>query len=492
MTADTPRRTALARRLADLSPAQRAQLERRLAERERTGARRPATRIPPRAPGAGPLPLSWSQEHMWHRHRADPSGAAYLVPLRVRLDGDLRIEVLRAAFRDVVSRHEILRTTFGETDGVPYQLVHDDLGADVEFGDLRGAGDTEAAVAARLAEEAARPYDLAEGPLLRAVLLRTADDVHVLSLVLHHILTDEQSTGLLLAEFVEAYERRLRGLPAAAPPRLQYADFAVWQRSGQGAGTVAADLRRSVRRLAGMPDGIRLPADRPRPPRPTGRGGAVGATVGPQLWRLLRELARGEQATEVMVLLAVFQVLLRDVSGQDDITVSMPTAGRGHPDLEGVLGCFFNTVAVRCDLSGTPAFRSLLRHVRTRCLEAYDDREVPFTEVVEAVTKGRAENGHPLLQTMVVFEREGAGRPVEFAGLRLTPLPAPTAHRAARAKRDLTVQAVDQGDTARLTLVYDADLFDPATAEGILDRYTALLSSLVRDPDGRLTPPDGR
>ncbi|MFF7373248.1 MULTISPECIES: condensation domain-containing protein [Streptomyces] len=488
MTADTPRRTALAQRLAGLSPAQRAELERRLADRAPTAARGRPARIPPRTTGAGPLPLSWSQEHMWHRHRADPSGAAYSVPLKVRLEGDLRVDVLRAAFRDLVARHEILRTTFGETGGVPYQLVHDAPGAEVEHADLRDAEDTEAEVAARLAEEAARPYDLAEGPLFRAVLLRTADDVHVLSLVLHHILTDEQSTGLLLAQFVEAYDRRLNGLPAAAAPRLQYADYAVWQRAGQGDGAAAEGLRRCVRRLSGMPAEIRLPADRPRPPRPTGRGGAVGADIGPDLWHRLRALARQERATEVMVLLAVFQTLLRQASGQDDITVSLPEAGRGHPDLEDMLGCFFNTVAVRCDLSGTPGFRTLLGQVRARCLEAYDDRDVPFAKVAEAVTEGRAEHRHPLLQTMLIFEREGAGRPVEFAGLRMTPLQAPTAHRGARAKRDLTLAAVDQGDTARVDLVYDADLFDPATAQGLLDRYLALLSSLLADPDAVTGP----
>ncbi|MET9451263.1 condensation domain-containing protein [Streptomyces cinerochromogenes] len=486
MTADMTRRTALARRLAGLSPDQRAELERRLAERARTPAPGGTARIPPRAAGAGPLPLSWSQEHMWHRHRADPSGAAYSVPLRVRFEGDLRTEVLRAAFGDLVAGHEILRTTYGERDGVPYQLVHDDAGVEVEFADLRGAQDTGAEVAARLAAEAARPYDLAEGPLFRAVLLRTADEVHVLSLVLHHILTDEQSTGLLLARFVEAYDRRLHGRPPAAAPRLQYADYAVWQRSGPAGDSAAAGLRRRVARLAGMPGEIRLPADRPRPPRPTGRGGAVGATVGPEPWHRLRELAREAQATEVMVLLAVFQVLLRQESGQDDITVTLPEAGRVHPDLEDVLGCFFNTVAVRCDLSGAPSFRALLGEVRARCLEAYDDRDVPFAEVVDAVTGGRAESRHPLLQTMLIFEREGAGRPVEFAGLRMTPLGAPTAHRGARAKRDLTLVAVDQGDTARVDLVYDADLFDPATAEALLGRYLSLLSSLPTDPDGRL------
>jgi non-ribosomal peptide synthetase component F len=241
-----------------------------------------------------------------------------------------------------------------------------------------------------------------------------------------------------------------------------------------------------------MPAEIRLPADRPRPARPSGRGGAVGTTVGPELWHRLRALARQERATEVMVLLAVFQTLLRHGSGQDDITVSMPEAGRGHPDLEGMLGCFFNTVAVRCDLSGTPSFRTLLGQVRTRCLEAYDDRDVPYAQVVDAVTQGRAESRHPLLQTMLIYEREGAGRPVEFAGLRMTPLRAPTAHRGARAKRDLTLTAVDQGDTARVDLVYDADLFDPATAEGMLGRYTALLASLLADPDGCLTGPGVR
>ncbi|GGS81951.1 condensation domain-containing protein [Streptomyces cinerochromogenes] len=489
MTADMTRRTALAQRLAGLSPDQRAELERRLAERARPPAPGGTARIPPRAAGAGPLPLSWSQEHMWHRHRADPSGAAYLVPLRVRIEGDLRTEVLRAAFGDLVARHEIMRTTYGERDGVPYQLVHDDAGdggVEVGFADLRGAQDTGAEVAARLAAEAARPYDLAEGPLFRAVLLRTADEAHVLSLVLHHILTDEQSAGLLLAEFVEAYERRLNGRPPAAAPRLQYADYAVWQRSGPAGGSATAGLRRCVARLAGMPGEIRLPADRPRPPRPTGRGGAVGATVGPEPWRRLRELAREAQATEVMVLLAVFLVLLRQESGQDDITVTLPEAGRVHPDLEDVLGCFFNTVAVRCDLSGTPGFRTLLGRVRAGCLEAYDDRDVPFSEVVDAVTGGRAESRHPLLQTMLIFEREGAGRPVEFAGLRMTPLRAPTAHRGARAKRDLTLVAVDQGDTARVDLVYDADLFDRATAEALLGRYLTLLSSLPADPDGRL------
>ncbi|MET7743782.1 non-ribosomal peptide synthase/polyketide synthase [Streptomyces sp. NPDC005385] len=417
------------------------------------------------------LPLSSAQRRLWLLHQVDGPTSAYNIPAAWRLTGTLDRAALEAALGDLVTRHATLRTVFPvDADGLPHQHI-------LEPGRARVTIATEPAD--RLAEAAARPFDLATEPPLRVTLSQTGPDEHILLLVLHHIATDEWSDRPLLADLGTAYAARTAGhAPDWAPLPATYADYTLWQEellAADGAGLLA----HWTERLRGLPEELALPTDRPRPRESGHAGGTVGFTLSPELERSLRELARAEGASMFMVAQAAVAALLHRHGAGDDIPLGAPVSGRSDEGLEGLVGFFVNSLVLRTDLSGAPGFTELLRRVRETDLAAYDHQELPFEKLVEALNPRRSLARHPLFQVMVVHLGETGGTP-SLPGL--TVRREPLGQRSA--KFDLSFDFVEQGEGAGIQgwIEYSADLFDHGTAEQLARRLVRLLEQVVADP----------
>jgi amino acid adenylation domain-containing protein len=431
------------------------------------------------------LPLSFAQRRMWFLHQLEPAGTAYSMPYVLRLRGALDADALEQALNEVVRRHESLRTRFAEEDGEPLQLIDPPHPVPLPRIDLRGEGEDarEAALRAHVADEAARPFDLAAGPVLRAALLRLADDEHALLVTLHHIASDAWSQGLLVREVSALYADFAAGRAPSLPPLpVQYADFAVWQNARLEGPALEAELEYWRERLAGAPPLLEVPTDRPRGAAAGERAGSVPLRLGEETSAALRTLARREGATLFMTLLAGWQLLLSRWSGQDDVVVGAPVANRTQPETAGLIGFFVNTLALRTDLSGDPTVRGLLARVRDGVLQAQARQELPFERLVEALGVDRALDRTPLFQAVLAFQ-EAAGDAPDLGGLAAEAL----ASAPASAKFDLTLAIGDGGAALGGSLVYRADLFDAATAERMAEQLAIVLREMAADPERRLS-----
>ncbi|HOR01629.1 MAG TPA: condensation domain-containing protein, partial [Anaerolineae bacterium] len=444
-----------------------AELARRIETCRAAAAERPAPPIQP-VPREGELPLSFAQQRLWFLEQLQPGTAAYNLALPMRIRGPLDVAAFERSLNEIVSRHEALRTTFIQVDGRAAQRVAPRLAVPVTVADLRRQSDA-GSEARRLAEEEAqRPFDLARGPLLRAGLLRLADDEHLALLTMHHIISDEWSLAVLQREMAALYGALRDGheSPLAALP-IQYADYACWQRSWLQGEVLDEQLTYWKQQLAGLAP-LELPADRPRPAVASFRGGWQSFTLLASLVQGLRELCRQEGATLFMALLAGFQALLGRYSGQDDIAVGSPVANRNRAETEGLIGFFVNTLVLRSDLSGDPSFRELLRRVREVALGAYAHQDVPFDMVVDALQPERDLSRTPLFQVMLTLQNTAPQAP-ELPGLALSPEPA----FGGAAKFDLTLTLAEAAEELRGTLEYCTDLYDAATIERLLGHFQA-------------------
>ncbi|HVH14059.1 MAG TPA: amino acid adenylation domain-containing protein, partial [Longimicrobium sp.] len=457
----------------ELSAAKRALLEARL-----KGAQRPSTLV--RGTHEGDIPLSFAQERLWLLDRLQPGNAAYNVHAALRLPGGIDEAVLERALGEVVRRHEALRTTFRESGGIPVQVIEPFRAFVLPVEDLSGlpAAEREAEVARRAADDAGHPFDLATGPVFRGTLLRLGEAEHVLLLCMHHIASDGWSMPVLRREVQALYAAFLDGRPSPLPELpLQYADYAVWQREQARGGSLDRQLAYWKRQLAGAPELLELPTDHPRPLAPSLRGDTVPVAFPPELLEALRELARIEGATLFMVVLGAFQVLLSKYAGSDDVVVGTPIAGRTHHELEGLIGFFVNTLALRTDLSGDPSFRQLLARVRETMLAAYENQEVPFEKVVAEVQPERSLGHAPLFQVMLVVENaDAAGGPSGPA------VPGVDVRRGS-AKFDLTLGLAATADGLRGELEYSTDLFDRGTIERLAGHLGRVLAQVAADAD---------
>jgi amino acid adenylation domain-containing protein len=365
--------------------------------------------LPPVVPvrRTGPLPLSFAQERLWFIDRLEPGSAVYNIPSAVRLTGALDRAALERALGEIVRRHEALRTVFAAVDGLPVQVIAPFGGFALPVEDLSGLGeaDREAAVRRRGGEEGRRGFDLAAGPLFRASLLRLGDEDHVLLLCMHHILIDQWGMGVLRRELSALYAAyREGGASPLAEPAVQYADYAVWQREQLRDEVLDRHLAYWRERLAGAPELLELPTDRPRPAVQTYRGAHEGITLPGELLARLEALGRGEGATLFMTLLAAFQVLLAKYSGSEDVVVGSPVSGRTRREVEELIGLFLNTLVLRTELSGDPTFREVLRRAREMTLGAFEHQEIPFERLVTELQPGRSLSYSPLFQVMFVLQ----------------------------------------------------------------------------------------
>ncbi|KMS75295.1 dimodular nonribosomal peptide synthetase [Streptomyces viridochromogenes] len=434
----------------------------------------------PRRTAHAEAPLSSAQRRLWFLHRLEGPGAAYNVPLAVRLTGGpLDADALRAALADLVARHEILRTVYPDADGLPCQRVLDAVRPELHTGAV-----LEPELPQALRELASAGFRIADETPLRAHLLVLGPEDHVLLLVLHHIAADGWSLDPLLRDLATAYRARAAGRePDWAPLPFQYADYGTWQQDLLGHDQ-DHQLAHWHEALAGLPDELVLPADRPRPARATHRGGDIPVRLDADLHRRLRGLAAATGTTVFMAVQAGLAALLTRLGAGTDIPLGTPVAGRADETLDDLVGCFLNNLVLRTDTSGDPTFRQLLDRVRETDLAAYAHQDLPFEHLVEALNPPRSLARHPLFQVMLAF-RPSTDPGLDLPGLRARNLSVETG----ATKVDLTFNlgerrtADGSPDGIDGVLQYSADLFDRRTAEELATRLERLLRAAVDDPD---------
>ncbi|MFE9429223.1 condensation domain-containing protein [Kitasatospora sp. NPDC006697] len=440
------------------------------------------------------IPVSFGQHRLWLLDRFERTGWTYNTVVRARIAGPLDVAALDAAVSDVVARHEALRTSFPAEDDTPYQSVEAVDSVRLRVAELPGED------AGKLAADCRRVFDLAREPPVRVTLFRVSEQRHVLQLVLHHIVVDGWSVRPLMRDLAQAYAARRAGAqPDWEPLPVQFGDFAQWQREVLGSAEDPSSLMsgqldfwRSA--LAGLPVELTLPADRDRPERAGYRGGAVPVATDAELHRRLREIAQECGATLFMVVHAALAALWHRLGAGEDIPVGTVAAGRVDRSLDELVGFFVNTLALRTDLSGNPDFRELIARVRDFDLDAFDHQDVPFEQVVHAVSPERRPGRHPLFQTMLVVQSFEPAEP-RFPGLsvEMEQVGSIDLHSA---KFDLNLDLAEtwapDGSPAGVKghLIYAADLWDERSAQAVAERFLVLLTALAADPGARIRDPD--
>ncbi|QET05160.1 amino acid adenylation domain-containing protein [Cupriavidus pauculus] len=461
----------LAQRFAGLPPAAQ---ERFLYELRQRGLDFGSLPIPPR--GQAESALSYAQQRLWFLWQMDRGAGLYNIPRAVRLRGRLDLVALQASFDALVARHESLRTTFHECDGVAVQRIHAVLPVTIPVVDV-----TEGSLTAHVDAEAQAPFDLEHGPLMRVRLLRLADDDHVLLVTMHHIVSDGWSMGVVIDEFAALYTAHTQGRPLALPlPDAQYADYAAWQRNWLEAGERERQLAYWHATLGPDPVVLELPADRARPAVPSHRGGFVSFSLGRDDVRQLGELARLADTTTFTVLLAAFQILLYRYTGQQDIRVGVPVANRNRAETARTVGFFVNTQVLRGLVDGSRSVLRLLGEARESVQQAQAHQELPFEQLVEALQPERSLSHNPLFQVMLNHQRRDLRALRQLPGLTLERV----ARTASAAKVDLALDTQEDEDGLEGVFGYASDLFEHATVERLQGHYVAVLRQMMGAPDG--------
>ncbi len=430
-----------------------------------------------------PLRLSYAQERQWFLWQLEPESAAYHIPSVLRLRGRLDLDALQRSFDSLVARHETLRTRF-RLDG---DEARQEIAASMALPlDIVALGPLEEGALARQVETTiARPFDLERGPLLRVSLLRLAEDDHVLVLVQHHIVSDGWSMQVMVEELVQLYAAYSRGLELALPALpIQYADYALWQRSWMEAGEKERQLAYWTGLLGGEQPVLELPFDRPRPVRQSHRGAQFILELDIDLSQALRRVAQQEGATAFALLLASFQALLYRYSGQADIRVGVPIANRNRVETERLIGFFVNTQVLKADLDGRMGFDELLAQARQRALEAQAHQDLPFEQLVEALQPERSLSHNPLFQVLFNYQSEarGNGQAFRFDELQMESVQ----FDSRTAQFDLTLDLTDEEQRFCAVFDYATDLFDASTVERLAGHWRNLLRGIVANPRQRL------
>jgi len=452
-----------------------------LADLARTLESAAHTELPPIAPvdRNGQLPLSFAQQRLWFLDQLEPGSSAYNMPFGLRLKGELKRKALEKGLNQLVKRHEALRTSFGMRDGNPVQVIVAELELNIEEIDLRGVaeGRLESEVVKYAKAEAAQSFDLVRGPLLRVKLLQLGEQEHVLLLTMHHIVTDGWSMGVVVREIAKLYEAQLKneegGLPELA---VQYADYAVWQRARLQGEVMEQQIDYWRKQLAGVPV-LDVPTDYVRGAVESQAGATIEWSLPEEMGRQLKELSRKEGVTLFMALLAGFQLLLSRYTGQQDIAVGSPIAGRTRTDTDNLIGFFVNTLVLRSRMSGTMSFRALLAQVREKTLEAYEHQEVPFEKLVEELRPERDLSRPPLFQVMFSFLNMPFNE-LELPGLKISGLSVPMVME----KFEMSLFAGEQQGRVQGSLSYRTNLFAESSMRRLLGHFENLLREVVSAP----------
>ncbi|MDE3103532.1 MAG: amino acid adenylation domain-containing protein [Acidobacteriota bacterium] len=444
----------------------------------------PTTELPPlvAVERTGPLPLSFAQQRLWLMDQMEPNNPLYNIPRRVRMRGALDIAALQYALDTIAARHEALRTRFVAVQGEAVQVIDAPTSLTISIDDLSAAADALQEARSIATAEAVVPFSLAEGPLLRARLLRLASDDHIFLLTMHHIVSDAWSAGVFLQELSELYDAKRSGRNTELPElSIQYADYAAWQRKVLDGERLTQQLRYWQDQLRGAPALLNLPGDRPRPAQQTYRGGHETIVFPGEVASALRTLALETGTTLFMTMLAGFQLMLSRYSNQEQVVVGTDLANRTTTETERLIGFFINLLALRLDLSGNPTYRELLDRTREAALGAYAHQEMPFEKLVEVLQPERSLSHHPLVQVLFVMQNLPRVRR-ELSGLTLEPFELPIT----RSKFDLAVFVTDGEQDLTCHWLYSTDLFDAATIHQFARSFQALLRNAVAQPEARI------
>ena len=470
-------------RLASLSPEERAALVMQF-KRKSQRAETPVDNTIRRRKNRNEAPLSFAQQRLWFLHQLDPDSSAYHLPVYYRFSGALNIAALEQSLNEIVRRHEILRTVFGERDDTPLQIVQPSLHVALPLIDLSALSrlGVDREVERIFEVETARPFSLELGPLLRALLLKLSADEHAIFLVFHHIVTDGWSMDIFVSELLALYRSFSAGesSPLAELP-LQYGDFAAWQRESLAGETLDQHLAYWKQQLSGELPVLELPTDHPRPLRVTNSGADEFFDATLNLTEKLNDLAKAEGATLFMTLLAAFLTLLHRYTGQSDILLGTAIAGRNHAQIENLIGFFINNVVLRTDLSGNPTFRELLHSVRDVALGAYEHQDVPFEKLVEELQPERDQSRQPLFQVM--FNLQNA--PTEAPAAEGLSISTQDIGNQTRFDLEFHLWVVPEGLAG--PLIYNTDLFERATIVRLLGHFQTLLEGIAANPDARIS-----
>ncbi|HEY0384393.1 MAG TPA: amino acid adenylation domain-containing protein, partial [Pyrinomonadaceae bacterium] len=470
-------------RAARLTPEQKALLMLRLRKQKGTAhanAQKPLIEPTQRD---RPLQLSFAQHRLWFLDRMEPGNPFYNCPVSVRLTGSrLDVEALARALDEIVRRHEILRTTFKLVEGEPTQIVSHRT-QQLAVIDLSHEPDAERAARRLLDEEACRFFNLEEGPLLRTTLLRLSEREHILIAVMHHIIADGWSTGILVREIKALYEAFSLGEPSPLKELpVQYVDFAGWQRRRFEGEYLETQIAYWKQKLGGHLPVLDLPSSRPRAAVQTFHGERLALALPVELVKGLTALSRSENVTLFMLLLAAFEVLLYRYTGQTDILIGSPIANRNHREIEGLIGFFVNTLVLRADLTGGPTFQDIVRRVSQMTLEAYDHQDLPFEKLVEVLQPERDMGHSALFQVMFVLQNASVS-PLDLPGLTLAPVEV----HSRTSKFDLALELVEDERGLTALAEYNTDLFDAPFIERMLAQFQTLLEGIVRRPESRIS-----
>ncbi|WP_263262416.1 non-ribosomal peptide synthetase [Pseudomonas sp. RIT-PI-S] len=435
----------------------------------------------------GPQPLSSAQQRLWFLAQMKGGNAAYHMPLNLRVRGPLQPAALEHAFTQLVARHDALRTTFSAVEGEGRQHVAPPGQAfTLALLDLQGHADAEARLAALIDEESHAPFDLEHGPLLRARLARLGHDHHVLLLTQHHIVSDGWSVGVLTRELGELYAAACQGRDAALPPLpVRYVDYAAWQRQWLAGDELARQVGFWQRTLSGAPVLLELPTDHKRPPVQTYQGGFVPLVFDTTLTARLKALSREQGVTLFMTLLAGWALVLARLSGQADVVIGVPSANRAQPELEGLLGFFVNTLALRMTVTGAPTVADWLGQARQVALHAQEHQDLPFEQVVEALNPPRSLAHSPLFQVLFAWEQD-QGPDLALAGLEVSPVTGN--HRVA--KFDLQLALSEREGQIVGGLEYASSLFERASVEGFGEYLRRVLGQMAEQAEQPLAALD--
>ena len=469
--------TDFADRLAALPPEKRALLARRMLEKGIDLSKDYILPVPRTQPG---FPLSFSQQRLWFFDKLVPGSPVYNLPVALRITGDLRGDLLERSVSEIVRRHEALRHTFIDLDGQPVQRVTSPQHMRIPLVDLTALPvERREALVPKLAEDSARrSFDLSTGPLIAFGLVRVAADEHILLLVVHHIVSDGWSAGIFIRELAEIYSAFAENRPAPlADLPIQFIDYVAWQQQRMAGATLEAELAFWKATLAGAPAVLELPTDRPRPPVQTFRGSTTSRRLPPEMSAALHRLCKQEGATLFMVLLAAFQALLSRYTGQHDLLIGSPIAGRSRREVEGLIGFFVNTVVLRTSLDGNPSVSELLARTRTTALNTFAHQDVPFEQIVEIIQPERSLSHTPIFQVAFVLQNAPT-QVLKLPGVTIEPL----AINSGVAKFDLHLDASETPDGLHLLMEYSTDLFDRATIDRMLSQYERMLAGFVDNP----------
>jgi amino acid adenylation domain-containing protein/non-ribosomal peptide synthase protein (TIGR01720 family) len=479
--------TDIAKRIAELPLEKRALLFQQLQkQKEREQGAEPQS-IPRQPRESETYPLSFAQQRLWFLNNFEPESPEYNIPQAFRIEGDLDPEVMQRALREVVRRHETLRTTFRSVEGEPAQVIAQVVDMEVPYMDVRPRVSDPADAwgeAMRLASADARePFDLTLGPLMRARLFRAGEREYLLYYNVHHIAYDGWSMGVFGRELAAIYDAFAAGLPSPLPEMpVQYLDFAVWQRQWLSGEVLENQLAYWRRQLASLAP-LELPTDRQRPAVRTHNGTSIQLVLRDRLQRDLKGFAQREGSTLFIVMLAAFKALLHHWTTQEDISVGTLIANRRRPEVEGMIGFFANSLVLRTDLSGDPTFRELLGREREVSLDAFSHQDVPFEKLVEELNPPRDMARTPLFQVMLMLLNAPGNKAMDLPGLKLQPI----AIESRTSKTDLTVYLTDTPAGIDGFIEYNTDLFERSTLERLIDHYNRLLETVVADPDVHLS-----